>query len=159
MKIEVYADGSGTVKDAPGGYGFVVCVEGVKVAEGSGYIAKATNNVAEITAAISGLEYVATHDLPGVETGNKGCGAVEVVLVSDSQLTLRYATGEYQCKKPHLLPLYLKLRKQFNALGATTRWVKGHAGDEHNERCDKLASAARQSGSSQGNSILDPPFR
>jgi ribonuclease HI len=138
MLIEVYSDGSATTADKPGGYAFVICVEKVKVAEGSGHLPKATNNVAEITAAISGLEYIATHDLPGVdETG-------EVVLVSDSKLVLGYADGSYQCKAMHLLPLMLKLRKLFRQVNATTRWERGHQGEPNNERCDELAKAARE---------------
>lgn len=141
MLLEIYSDGSATTGDKPGGYGFVVCVEGIKVAEGSGHIPKATNNVAELTAAISGLEYVATHDIPGMDGIHT---ELNVVLVSDSKLVLGYATGEYQCRKPHLLPLMLKLRKLYRNLNATTRWVKGHSGDEYNERCDVLAKAARE---------------
>jgi ribonuclease HI len=141
MVLEVYSDGSATTGDKPGGYGFVICVGKVKVAEGSGHLPKATNNVAEITAAIAGLEYISTHDIAGVD------GTAEepsVVLVSDSKLVLGYASGEYQCKAMHLLPLCLKLRKLYRRLGATTRWVKGHAGEEFNERCDVLAKAARE---------------
>ena len=141
MLIEVYADGSATTADLPGGWAFVICVQGVKVAEGSGHLPKATNNVAELTAAISGLEYVATHDLPGVAGGD---GETNIVLVSDSQLTLHFADGTWQCKKPHLLPCYLKLRGLYKKLNAGTRWVRGHTGDEQNERCDVLAKAARE---------------
>lgn len=142
MLVEVYSDGSATTGDKPGGFAFVVCVGGVKVAEGSGHLPKATNNVAEITAAIAGLEYVSTHDLSGVDNESS---VSEVVLVSDSKLVLGYASGEYQCKAMHLLPLMLKLRKLYRQLNATTRWVRGHTGDEHNERCDVLAKSARES--------------
>ena|ERR1700677_4023047 len=141
MLIEVYSDGSATTADKPGGYGFVICVEGVKVAEGSGHLPSATNNVAEITAAIAGLEYVGTHDLPGTDVQST---VRRIVLVSDSQLVLGYANGDYQCRKPHLLTIFLQLRKLYRQLNAETRWVRGHTGDEHNERCDVLAKAARE---------------
>ncbi len=134
MKVEVYSDGSGQTMDGPGGYGYVVVVDGVEQHRGSGKIDKASNNVAEITAAIRGLEYVASQ--PTLATG-------KIELISDSQLVLNYATGKYQCKAYHLVPLYISLRRVFNGLNATTRWVKGHNGDEYNEICDKLAKAAR----------------
>lgn len=142
MLIEVYCDGSATTADKPGGYGYVVCVNGIKVHEGSGHLLKATNNVAEVTAAIRGLTYVATTDVQGVENidGSTGC---RIVLISDSQLTLNWATGQYRCKQWHLIPLVIDLRKIFIKLNAETRWVKGHNGDEHNERCDVLAGEAR----------------
>lgn len=135
MNVEVYCDGSATTGDKPGGWAFVILVDGVKVAEGSGHLAKATNNVAEITAAISGLEHVLNDA--------RFSGAVSITLVSDSQLTLKYASGEYQCRKYHLVPLYCKLRQLNDKLKITTRWVRGHSGEEHNERCDELAKAAR----------------
>ena len=148
MLVEIYSDGSATTADKPGGYAFVICVEGVKVAEGSGHLLKATNNVAELVAGISGLEYVATHDLSGVDGSNE---PLHVVLVSDSQLVLHFADSSWNCKKPHLLPYVLKLRKLYRQLNAETRWVKGHTGDEHNERCDVLAKAARENNKDDSN--------
>jgi ribonuclease HI len=150
--IEVYTDGSGTDGSSNGGWGFVICVDGVKVAEGSGSILRATNNVAEVTAAIRGLEYIAGSDVSGIDVGSRetaGDNASEqdkprILLVSDSQLTLKWATGEYNCKKWHLIPHVIKLRGLVRKLEATTRWVKGHNGNEHNERCDVLAGQARQ---------------
>jgi ribonuclease HI len=152
MLIEVYSDGSATVATEPGGWAFVICVDGVKVAEGSGHLSTATNNVAEVTAAIRGLEYVATTDLCGCvgstvitsDAQNDSADGTRIVLISDSQLTLRWATGEYRCKKWHLVPHVIQLRKLLQKLNAETRWVKGHNGDEHNERCDVLAKAARE---------------
>lgn len=135
MHIEVYCDGSATTGDKPGGWAFIILVDGVKRTEGSGHLAKATNNVAEITAAIRGLEHV-------LNDPSLLC-ATTITLTSDSQLTLKYATGEYQCRKYHLVPLYCKLRQLHDKLKITTRWVKGHTGEEHNERCDELAKAAR----------------
>lgn len=133
--IEIYCDGSATTADKPGGYGYVVVRDGIKLAEGSGHIPKATNNVAEIVAAISGLEHV---------LNTLGLSDEGITLVSDSNLALKFATGEYSPRKPHLIPYYCKLRQLFIRAKATTRWVKGHSGDEHNEQCDKLAKAARE---------------
>jgi ribonuclease HI len=135
MHVEVYCDGSATTGDQPGGWAFVILVDGNKITEGSGHLAKATNNVAELTAAIRGLEHVLNS--PSLS------GAVSITLVSDSQLVLKYANGQYQCRKYHLVPLYCKLRQLHDKLKVTTRWVKGHSGEEHNERCDALAKAAR----------------
>lgn len=142
MKIQVYADGSATTMDGPGGYGYAIVIDGKLFSQGSGGIEKATNNVAEITAAIEGLNYVS-----GLKN-NKDSDAykdAEVELVCDSQLVLKYATGEYKCRKYHLVPLNIKLRKLFNELKATTRWVRGHSGEQYNELCDKLAKSARES--------------
>lgn len=140
MLIEVYSDGSGNTFDSDGGYGWRLLAGGEVVMEGRGYIAKATNNVAEITAAIEGL--LAASDYSKSIEHRLPCPH-DVVLVADSQLVLGYASGRYRCKALHLAPLYIELKKAFKAVSATTRWVKGHSGDEHNERCDELASMAR----------------
>jgi ribonuclease HI len=141
MKIEVYCDGSGNTFDSDGGYGYVLVVDGVVNKSGRGYLVSATNNVAEITAAIRGLQeailYVGSLD---VQLQSQ----VEVVLVSDSQLVLGYASGRYRCKALHLTQLYIELRRLYNQVKGSVRWVKGHSGDEHNETCDQLAKTARQ---------------
>ena len=138
--IEVFCDGSGNTFDSDGGYGFRVLLEGNVVHEGSGYLQKATNNVAEVTAAIRGLEWVKTARLNSILPQDAG----EVVLVSDSQLALGYASGRYQCKALHLTQLYIELRQLYKELDASVRWVKGHSGDINNDACDKLAKAARE---------------
>ena len=133
--IEVYTDGSGTSLGNPGGYGFVVVVDGTKVYEESGSLPDASNNIAELTAALKGLEYVDLHpDLRGRD----------ITLISDSQLVLGFASGEWEPKKYHLLLLASKLNKLYKSLDADKKWVKGHSGNEHNERCDVLAGAARK---------------
>ncbi len=99
----------------------------------------------EIQAAISGLLAVKEYKVECGKDEDKGPSEDDqVILVSDSQLVLRYATGEYRCKAMHLVPFYIQLRKVFKETGATTRWVKGHSGDEFNEICDKLAKSAKE---------------
>jgi len=138
MLIEVYCDGSGNTFNSDGGYGFRIVVDGVLKHEGSGYLPKATNNVAELTAAVAGLEWVKSNMSGTLSQHN-------VYLVSDSQLVLGYASGAYKCKALHLTQLYIQLRKVYQEIKASGRWVKGHSGDEHNEGCDALAKAARLS--------------
>ena len=139
MIINVYSDGSGNTFDSDGGYGYHILLDGVLLEKGSGYVTKATNNTMELQGAISGLEaakkYINANQLQDVN----------VILISDSQLVLGYASGRYQCKAMHLLPLYIELRKLYKELNVETRWVKGHSGDVNNEACDKLAKAARES--------------
>jgi ribonuclease HI len=135
MKVEVYSDGSGQTSDGPGGWGYVIVVDGIERSRQGGGLTKATNNVAELQAAISGLTAVFNDSTISSST--------DITLVSDSQLVLNYATGKYQCKAFHLVPLYIQLRSVFGKLNAKTRWVKGHNGDEFNEICDTLAGEAR----------------
>lgn len=134
MMVEVYTDGSGTTKATPGGYGYVIVIDGVKRTEGSGHMNLATNNDAEMEAAIQGLATAQT--LVGKED-------YEVWLVSDSQIILGWATGRYEFKQEEKMDKYELLQKLMLELGVRTRWVRGHNGDQYNEQCDKLAKAAR----------------
>lgn len=143
MLIQVYTDGSATTADKPGGWAYAIVVDGVQWGSSSGFLKKATNNVAEITAAIEGLFCVESLQMAGKLPNDPE--STRIVLISDSQLVLKYATGEYQCKAMHLVPLYTKLRFVYNRLDASTKWVKGHSGDNFNELCDKLAKEARKS--------------
>ena len=141
MKVEIYCDGSATTADLPGGWGYVIVIDGKEWQRQSGGLPSATNNVAEITAAIEGLStFVGLKN----SSGSPISPTATVELVSDSQLVLKYATGEYRCKAMHLVPLYIKLRNLYGKAGAKTRWVKGHTGDHFNEICDKLAKGARE---------------
>lgn len=141
MQIEVYCDGSATTAEKPGGFAYVIVIDGVEFKRQNGGLHKATNNVAEISSAIEGMQYVIGCQTDGTLPSNSE--DLQVVIVSDSQLVLRYATGEYNCKAYHLVPYYTKLRTLFKELNATTRWIKGHSGDRYNEICDKLAKEAR----------------
>jgi ribonuclease HI len=136
MNIEVYSDGSGTTKNTPGGYGFVVVVGGVKMYEGSGHLDFATNNDCELRGAIEGLDSLHYHFDPEELT--------DVCLVSDSEIILGWADGERAFKQEEKILKYQQLRNLMGEFKAKTRWVPGHSGQEFNERCDKLANAARK---------------
>lgn len=140
MHIEVYTDGSATTNDKPGGYGWVMVHDGVKYSEGSGHMEKASNNDAELEAAIQGLSaavlYINTcSTIPGE--------GWQLTLVSDSQLILGWADGTYAFRQLDKIEKFKTLQLLVQNYHVNVRWVKGHDGDEHNERCDKLANAAR----------------
>jgi ribonuclease HI len=136
--IEVFCDGSGNTMKSDGGFGWRVVVDGKMSEEGSGYAPVATNNTMELQAAIEGLKRAETIIL------QNGWQMAKVVLVSDSQLCLGYASDKWRCKAEHLRPLKNELVQIFSRLDAETRWVRGHSNDEHNEACDKLAGNARK---------------
>ena len=148
MHIEVYSDGSATTNETPGGYGWVLVVDGVKHSEGSGHAENVTNNDMELEAAIQGLIAAAKIVWPPIKVlGNYEAVEIippEVTLVSDSQIILGWASGTYRFKQESKMDKYRQLRALVDRMMVKTRWVKGHSGDEHNDRCDKLANNARK---------------
>jgi ribonuclease HI len=136
MCIEVYSDGSGTTKDKAGGYGFVVVVDGKKSYEGSGHLDYATNNDCELEGAIEGLYSLHAH----LERED----LIDVWLVSDSEITLGWADGTRAFRQEEKILKYQQLRNLMADFKAKTRWVKGHSGEPFQERCDRLANAARK---------------
>lgn len=143
-EILCYSDGSATMAKLPGGYGWVIVVDGVKYSEGSGHMPSASNNDAETQAAIESLK--AAHDVMLKHNVFTTITHVpSVTLCSDSQIVLGWADGSYKFKQiePEKIERYKQLSSLMAILNAKTRWVKGHSGDEHNERCDVLAGEAR----------------
>lgn len=140
MKIEVYSDGSATIKTKPGGYGYVIVFDGVKVSEGNGHMPQATNNDAELEGALQGLAAVLKMRIEG----KIPIGTHEVFLVSDSQIVLGWVDGTFRFKQRDKRHKYDQLCHVVKKLNVKTRWVEGHTGDTHNERCDKLANEGRK---------------
>ncbi|WP_163337724.1 ribonuclease HI [Desulfopila sp. IMCC35008] len=143
--IVIYTDGGAINNPGPGGYGIIIC-DGAQKHELSGGFRMTTNNRMEMTAAIRALREV------------KGT-TKQIVLYSDSSYLVNgiekgwarkwQANGWRKADKSAALnsDLWAELLELMQDIRVEFRWVKGHAGNELNERCDKLAvSSARQPG-------------
>ena len=136
--VTLYTDGACSGNPGPGGWGAIL-MYGPHRKELSGGEAETTNNRMELTAVIRGLEAL-----------REPC-AVE--LWSDSRyvidgLSKGWAVGwrargwVKADKKPALNPdLWGRLLELAEIHTLTYHWVKGHAENEHNNRCDQLAVA------------------
>lgn len=125
--IHVWTDGACTGNPGPAGLG-VVIVDGDKKTELSEYLGEGTNNIAELTAILRGLEEVAEKSRP-------------VIVYSDSAYSIGLLTQAWKAKKNVELVEELRaICRQFKDL----RFVKvaGHAGIPLNERVDQLARDA-----------------
>lgn len=137
--VVMYTDGGCLDNPGPGGYG-VVLLSGKKRKELSGGFRHTTNNRMELTACIEGLKSL---KIP-----------CTVKLFSDSQYVVNGIVKGWarrwkqkgwmrRADQPaenadlwaQLLDLCDKHNVEFN-------WVRGHAGNPENERCDELAGAA-----------------
>lgn len=141
--IVVYTDGGAINNPGPGGYGIVIC-DGTTRREISGGYRLTTNNRMEMTACIVALREVIGLGRP-------------IVLFSDSSYLVngvekgwarswRRRGWRKSDGAPALNPdLWSELLDLLEEGKVELRWVKGHAGNELNERCDQLAVAAARS--------------
>jgi ribonuclease HI len=126
MSLIVSCDGAARGNPGPAGAGAQITTSGgevvAEIAEGLG---ETTNNVAEYTAAIRGLERA------------EELGGTDVLLRSDSQLLINQLTGVYRVKTPHLQPLHRRVR-QLAARFDSIRFE--HVPRERNTEADRLAN-------------------
>lgn len=143
----IYTDGACSGNPGPGGWGTVLYFEDGAVHEMGGRAAQTTNNRMEMQAAIAGLQlFVASEQETPVE------------LLTDSEYVKKgiteWITGwkrrgwKNSAKKPVLnRDLWQELDKVNQAAaqqtGTPVKWtyVRGHAGNTGNERCDTIARA------------------
>ena len=135
-QITIYTDGSSRGNPGPGGDGTLL-MWGDKVKELSQGFRKTTNNRMELWAVIAGLEQLKRTDLP-------------IVIYSDSQYVVNaiekgwlngWIANNFKGgkKNPDLWRKYYELSRPFRIRFV---WVKGHADNPYNNRCDELATRA-----------------
>lgn len=137
-KVYIFTDGACSGNPGPGGWGAVLRFGEVEK-ELSGFCDGTTNNRMELTACIKALQCL-----------KEPC---EVVLTTDSQYVVNGITKGWAAswrrngwkkadKKPALnSDLWAELLSLCETYTVTFNWIKGHAGHEENERCDRLAVA------------------
>lgn len=149
--IKITTDGSCWNKDKGGGYGIVMRF-GDKVKEISG---GRFENTTSARMEIIGMLVALDHLKPGYRAELYCDNQYVVYAVSKGwvfswhqQGFEKYdeATGQMG-ERPNadLWRVFLKLWQKFPAGTVELKWVRGHAGDPDNERCDELAAVARKS--------------
>jgi len=130
VKIKVYTDGGAIPNPGKAGWAAMFTVDDIEKKVISGHIKHATNNEAEITAAIRAIE---TFTRPTAFT-----------IISDSQYLIKSMT-EWIPKRGHRgyanADLFEKLIAACKDHTITWQWVRGHAGNRFNEMADNAASA------------------
>ena len=126
--IHVWTDGACSGNPGPAGLGVVIIGDGPQERELSEYLGQGTNNIAELTAILRGLQAVSDPRRP-------------VVVYSDSAYAIGLLSQSWKAKKN--VELVAELRevcKQFPRLSFVK--VLGHSGIALNERVDQLATGA-----------------
>lgn len=135
-QLIIYTDGSSRGNPGPGGYGAIL-LWGDKQKELSAGYRKTTNNRMELLGVITALESLKKKNIP-------------VTIYSDSQYIVKavhqkwldkwirtdFAGGK---KNKDLWLRYYDIAKDYEV---TFTWVKGHADNAFNNRCDILATTA-----------------
>lgn len=139
-QVTIYTDGGCSPNPGAGGWAFILLARGKRKAH-SGNCRETTNNRMELTAVIEALRAL---KMP-----------CQVTVYTDSEYVKRGITEWVQgwikrgwrtaSKKP------VKNRDLWEALLAETpnheitwEWVRGHDGNEYNERVDQMATEARE---------------
>lgn len=121
----MHIDGASRGNPGPAAFAFVIARPGLPPVEEAQTLGSTTNNVAEYTALVRGLEAAA--DL----------GLKRLAVFSDSELMVNQMNGAYRVKHPDLLPLYQEARelvKEFDSVAIS------HVRREQNKRADALCN-------------------
>ena len=132
--LEIYTDGASRGNPGPGGFGVVLLWKGVRKELGAGY-RKTTNNRMELLAVIIALESLTRTGMPiRLYTDSK-----YVVDAIEKKWVYGWIKIGFKNKKnadlwQRFMVIYPKHQVQFI-------WVKGHANNRENNRCDAIATA------------------
>ena len=135
-RLILRADGAARGNPGPGSIGVVLVdatvpgatdPDATPLATVSEALGRTTNNVAEYTAVLRGLELA------------QQLGAREVDLLLDSQLVVEQLTGRWRVRDAKLVPLWTAVRQ---ALAGFERWTARHVPRGENRAADALANAA-----------------
>jgi ribonuclease H / adenosylcobalamin/alpha-ribazole phosphatase len=128
VKARLSTDGGARGNPGPAAYGYVLeADDGTVLAAHGGKIGIATNNVAEYSALIAGLEKALE------------LGVDEVEVVSDSELMVKQMTGQYRVKNEALRELSLEAGRLARRIGNVDYTAVRR---EHNKLADKLVNEA-----------------
>jgi ribonuclease HI len=128
VKARLFTDGGARGNPGPAAYGFVLeSDDGTVLAAEGEAIGTATNNVAEYSGLIAGLQKAVELHVPEVE------------VISDSELMVKQMRGEYRVKNEALRELYDEATALARRLGNVEY---RHVKRAHNELADKLVNDA-----------------
>ncbi len=130
MKVRIYTDGGSRGNPGPSASGAVIKslrggLDGEILANVSRYLGTTTNNQAEYTAIIIGLEHAKT------------IGATEVDMLMDSELAVRQLNGVYKVKNPEIAKRFVEVH---NLVQDFKHVTFRHIPREKNKEADTLVN-------------------
>ena len=132
MKATLWTDGGARGNPGPAAFAYVLeAADGTVLAAHGEAIGNATNNVAEYSALLAGLE-------KAVELG-----VSDLDVISDSELMVKQMRGEYRVKNEALRELSVRAGRLAREVG-TVRYTAVRR--EHNKLADRLVNEALDAG-------------
>lgn len=147
MSLIVYTDGASRGNPGRGGYG-VILKWGNTIKELSQGFKLTTNNRMELLGVIVALE---TLTRPGLDIAVYSDSKYVIDSVEKGWVFGWEKKGYAGKKNPDLWARFLRIYRKHNV---KFHWVKGHADNPYNNRCDELATAAADS----GNLLIDTGY-
>jgi ribonuclease HI len=126
-ELEIYIDGASKGNPGPSGIGVVICRDGQTIKNIASFIGNTTNNIAEYTALIYGLQEGLILKVERIKIN------------TDSQLLYRQLKRIYKIKNPNILGLYNQVQHLISAFNEVSI---NHISREENRGADKLANQA-----------------
>ncbi len=148
-KVELFTDGACSGNPGPGGYGAILRYNDHEKIFSQGY-KKTTNNRMELMAIITGLRALKEPCRVHIHSDSR-----YIVDAINKGWVERWKANNWMRNKNDKaknIDLWEQLLVMLQKHKVTIDWVRGHAGHEENERCDRLAVEA-----SQGKHLLDDP--
>lgn len=127
MELTIYTDGASRNNPGEAGAGVHVLRDGRPEPGLARYLGVTTNNIAEYTAAIMGLEHALK------------VGATKVRLFADSELMVKQINGQYKVKNEGLKPLHGRVKELIARIGGVEVQYIPRA---QNREADALANKA-----------------
>jgi ribonuclease HI len=127
VDLTIYTDGASRNNPGEAGAGVSIMQHGLPLEGISRYLGTTTNNIAEYTAAIIGLERAVQ------------LGASKVRLCADSELMVKQLNGQYKVKNEGLKPLHTRVKQLIARIGCVEiQYIPR----ERNKDADALANKA-----------------
>ncbi|HUI45989.1 MAG TPA: ribonuclease HI family protein [Nitrospirota bacterium] len=105
-ELTIFTDGASRNNPGESGAGVLILRENKPVVKLARYLGKTTNNIAEYTAAIMGMEHAVK------------LGASSVRLFADSELLVKQLNGQYKVKNEGLKSLHHKVKELIAKIGS-----------------------------------------
>lgn len=126
-QFKLFTDGGSRGNPGPAAIGGVLYADDKEIANFSKYLGQGTNNQAEYTALLTGLELAGQHNI------------TELACFLDSELVVKQLNHEYKVKDKDLAKLFLKV---YNLSQSFKKITFTHVRREFNKEADRLVNLA-----------------